>query len=68
MSIYLHHFASIQQRTSPVKFARPSAARFYQVAARFSTNAKFVQKFEELAVAVTSYLLGCLDGKVEWLD
>jgi serine/threonine protein kinase len=29
-------------------------SEFYTVAARFSTNAKFVQKFEELAVAVTS--------------
>jgi hypothetical protein len=29
-------------------------SEFYAVAARFSTNAKFVQKFEELAVAVTS--------------
>ena len=27
---------------------------FYAVAARFSTNARFVKKFEELAVAVTS--------------
>jgi serine/threonine protein kinase len=27
---------------------------FYTVASRFSTNARFVQKFEELAVAVTS--------------
>jgi serine/threonine protein kinase len=31
---------------------RPS--EFYAVASRFSTNARFVQRFEELAVAVTS--------------
>jgi serine/threonine protein kinase len=31
-----------------------SADEFYKVATKFSTNAKFVEKFEELAVAVTS--------------